>query len=74
MKCVLWSVLLDFNWCILLVFKNMERNKTHRKNNIKFTDDQQAKVTYNFNNTKENFVGPTQLFGIKNVPDMMCVL
>jgi hypothetical protein len=52
----------------------MERNKMHRKNNIKFTDAQQAKVTYNFKNTKENFIVPTQLFGIKTVPDMMCVL
>jgi len=52
----------------------MERNKMHKMNNIKFTDAQQTKVTYNFKNTKENFVGPTQLFGIKNVRDMMCVL
>ena len=74
MKCVLWSVLFYFNWCVLLVFKNMERNKMHKMNNIKFTDAQQTKVTYNFKNTKENFVGPTQLFGIKNVRDMMCVL
>ena len=74
MKCVLWSVLFYFNWCVLLVFKNMERNKMHKMNNIKFTDAQQTKVTYNFKNTKENFVGPTQLFGIKNVRDMMYVL
>ena len=52
----------------------MERNKMHSMNYIKFTDAQQAKVIYNFKNTKESFVGPTQLFGIKNVPDTMCVL
>ena len=55
-------------------FKNMERNKMHSTNSIQFTDAQQAKVTYKFKNTKENFVGPTQVFGIKNVPDMMRVL
>jgi uncharacterized protein YpmS len=52
----------------------MELNKMHSMNNIQFTDAQQAKLTYKFKNTKENFVGQTQLFGIKNVPDMMCAL
>jgi len=33
MKCVLWSILLYFNWRILLVFKNMESNKMHSMNN-----------------------------------------
>jgi hypothetical protein len=52
----------------------MERNKMHSMNNLKFTDAQQAEVIYNFKNTKENFVGPTQLFGIKKVPDMLYAL
>jgi hypothetical protein len=52
----------NFKWCILLVFKNMECNKMHFMRNIKFTDVQQAKSACKFKNTKENFVGPKQLF------------
>ena len=73
MKCVLWCVLLYCNRCSLLALKNMERNKMHSMTNIKFTDAQQATAIYSFKNTKEKFVGPTQLFGIKSVHESVCV-
>jgi hypothetical protein len=41
----------------------MECKKMHSVNNTKFTDNQEVKVIYNFKNTKENFVGSTQLYG-----------
>ena len=37
MTCLVWSVLLYFNYCILLVFKNMEYKGMQGINNIKST-------------------------------------